>query len=102
VTQIAGLVNNEYFVDKPPPEKLFHNHFLAVTKPGDLVFPFDLETRVQTEGKQLKMELLPSERALLGFLLAKIHKYDPDIIIGELTRILPTVYYVCGNFSFGY
>lgn len=25
--------------------------------------------------------MLPNERALMGFLLAKIHKLDPDVIV---------------------
>lgn len=29
----------------------------------------------------MKVEVLPTERALLGFLLAKIHKIDPDLIV---------------------
>lgn len=82
MVQVACLINSEYYVDKPPPDKVFHDHFLAVTKTSDIVFPLDLTDRVKTEGKQLKIEVLASERALLGFLLAKIHKYDPDILIG--------------------
>ena len=81
---MACLINSDYHVDKPAPEKLFHQHFLAVTKTSDLVFPLDLASKVESEGGHLKMEVLSSERALLGFLLAKIHKYDPDILIGEL------------------
>jgi len=27
------------------------------------------------------IEQVPSERALLGFILAKIHKIDPDVIV---------------------
>jgi len=82
VVQVACLVNSNYRVDKPAPDKLFEQHFLAVTKTSDLVFPLDLQDKAQTDGKHLKMEVLASERALLGFLLAKIHKYDPDILIG--------------------
>jgi len=29
----------------------------------------------------MKIEVLPTERALLGYLLAKIHKMDPDLIV---------------------
>ena len=97
VVQVACLVNSEYYVDKPPPEKVFHDHFLAVTKTSDIVFPLDLSERAQSEGRQLKMEVLASERALLGFLLAKIHKYDPDIIIGMITKCVPGGTYDLSN-----
>lgn len=33
------------------------------------------------KGKKLRVEMLPNERALMGFLLAKIHKLDPDVIV---------------------
>ena len=69
-------------MDKPAPDKLFHQHFLAVSKTSDIVFPLDVDEKVQTAGKHLKMEVLATERALLGFLLAKIHKLDPDVIVG--------------------
>lgn len=29
----------------------------------------------------MKVEVLPTERALIGYLLAKIHKLDPDLIV---------------------
>ena len=29
----------------------------------------------------MKVEVLPTERALIGYLLAKIHKVDPDLIV---------------------
>lgn len=85
--QVACLINSEYCVDKPAPEKLFHSHFLAVTKTSDLVFPLDLPEKVQSSGGHLKMEVLASERALLGYLLAKVHKYDPDILIGTYNSL---------------
>ena len=36
----------------------------------------------------MKIEIMGTERALLGFLLAKIHKVDPDIIVVRLTSQL--------------
>ena len=29
----------------------------------------------------MKVEVLPTERALIGYLLARIHKVDPDLIV---------------------
>ena len=39
---------------------------------------------VYLKGKKLRVEMLPTERALMGFLLAKIHKLDPDVIVVSL------------------
>ena len=33
------------------------------------------------QSKKMKIEVLPTERALIGYLLAKIHKLDPDLIV---------------------
>ena len=33
------------------------------------------------QSARMKVEVLPTERALLGYLLARIHKVDPDIIV---------------------
>ena len=55
--------------------------FLALSKPHDCVFPFDLSDHVSKHKKEVKVEVIAQERALLGFLLAKIHKIDPDIIV---------------------
>ena len=52
----------------------------AISKPTDCVFPYDLRERVQNQNG-MKMEIMGTERALLGFLLAKIHKVDPDVIV---------------------
>ncbi len=29
------------------------------------------------------VEVSPSERALLGYFLAKLHRFDPDVIVGH-------------------
>ena len=42
-------------------------------------FPYDFSRYTKTEGKFI--EVHPTERALLGFLLAKVHKLDPDVIV---------------------
>ena len=57
--------------------------FLAISKPADCVFPYDFRERVNKQNG-MKMEIMGSERALLGFLLAKIHKVDPDVIVVSL------------------
>ncbi|KAJ8309966.1 hypothetical protein KUTeg_011831 [Tegillarca granosa] len=62
----ACLIHNSFSMDKPAPKTPFQQHFS------------DIEM-----GQSMKVEILPTERALLGFLLAKIHKVDPDIIVGH-------------------
>lgn len=44
-------------------------------------FNCDIDCAALSQGKSMKIEVMSSERALLGFLLAKINKIDPDIIV---------------------
>lgn len=83
VIAAAYLVNNAFAIDKPPPtKKIFHQDWCAISKPTDCIFPFDFKDKLQ-KNKNMKVEISPTERALLGFLLAKIHKVDPDVIVGH-------------------
>ncbi|XP_056004368.1 DNA polymerase alpha catalytic subunit-like [Ostrea edulis] len=77
------LVQEKFNIDKPAPKNPFQQHFCVLTKPSDSLFPFDFREKLQKEGKKLKVEMLPTERALMGFILAKIHKVDPDVIVGH-------------------
>ncbi|XP_041358143.1 DNA polymerase alpha catalytic subunit-like [Gigantopelta aegis] len=77
------LIQNNFQMDKPAPSQLFQQHFCAITKPNDCIFPFDLRERVQQESHKMKTEISSTERGLLGFLLAKIHKVDPDLLLGH-------------------
>ncbi|ESP04902.1 hypothetical protein LOTGIDRAFT_109334, partial [Lottia gigantea] len=80
----AGLIHNDYNMDKPAPKQnQFQQHFCVLSKPNDCIYPFDFKDKLSKEGKNMKTEVLPNERALLAFLLAKIHKIDPDLIIGH-------------------
>ena len=58
----------------------FDSDFAAISKPTDCVFPFDFRERVQKQ-TGMKLEIMGTERALLGFLLAKVYKVDPDVIV---------------------
>ena len=45
----------------------------------------------------MKMEIMGTERALLGFLLAKIHKVDPDVIVVRRPIVLVNGMISCAN-----
>ena len=50
----------------------------------DEVWPFDFQKALAAKAKRgSKIDKMDSERALLGFLLAKIGKIDPDIVLGH-------------------
>ncbi|XP_076048772.1 DNA polymerase alpha catalytic subunit [Oratosquilla oratoria] len=80
---LAGcLVHTQFHLDKPPPQPPFQQHFCAMTHPSDTPWPWDLK-ECMSRYQSTKVERMDSERALLAFLLAKIHKIDPDIVVGH-------------------
>ncbi|KAL3848220.1 hypothetical protein ACJMK2_019093 [Sinanodonta woodiana] len=83
VIGVACLVQNSLHMDRPAPKQPFEQHFCILSKPSDCIFPWDFKDKVQKEKYNMKVEVLPTERALLGLLLAKIHKIDPDLIVGH-------------------
>lgn len=80
---VSGLVHNAVECDGPTlnPDKGLA-HFTAIRKLGDNPFPFDFRSRAfQTRKKTL--EICQNERQLLAFIMAKIAKIDPDVIVGH-------------------
>ncbi|XP_053168394.1 DNA polymerase alpha catalytic subunit isoform X2 [Hemicordylus capensis] len=81
IVAIAALVHHKFCLDKAPPEPPFQSHFCVISKPNDCIFPYDFKETVKT--KNAKIEIVTAERTLLGFFLAKVHKIDPDVIVGH-------------------
>ncbi|XP_047392573.1 DNA polymerase alpha catalytic subunit isoform X2 [Sciurus carolinensis] len=81
IIAIAALVHHNFALDKAPPQPPFQSHFCVVSKPKDCIFPCAF-TEVIKE-KNVKVEVATTERTLLGFFLAKVHKIDPDVIVGH-------------------
>ncbi|XP_023263008.1 DNA polymerase alpha catalytic subunit-like, partial [Seriola lalandi dorsalis] len=52
-----------------------------VSKPVDCIFPYDFKEAVRK--KNGRVEIAATERTLLGFFLAKMHKIDPDVLVGH-------------------
>ncbi|TRY76652.1 hypothetical protein TCAL_04076 [Tigriopus californicus] len=82
IALVSGLVHDEVYLDRPAPKEPFKYHFCALTRPSDQIWPFDFQ-RAQGQANAIKLEKMDSERALLAFLLAKMVKIDPDIILGH-------------------
>jgi DNA polymerase alpha subunit A len=80
IVAFAGLVNSSYALDRSAPKPLYHYHFCTVAPPTNCIFPFDFRDRVKSLNKPSgvaqapSIEVISSERGMLGFILAKIHK----------------------------
>ncbi|XP_054664238.1 DNA polymerase alpha catalytic subunit isoform X4 [Grus americana] len=81
IVAVAALIHQKFPLDKAPPQPPFQTHFCAVSKPNDCIFPYDFKEAIKK--KNAKIEIAATERTLLGFFLAKIHKIDPDVIVGH-------------------
>ncbi|CAM4722751.1 unnamed protein product [Leuciscus chuanchicus] len=81
IVSLAALIHHQFPLDKAPPRPPFQTNFCVVSKPNDCVFPYDFKDAVRK--KNGIVEIAGTERALLGFFLAKMHKIDPDVLVGH-------------------
>ncbi|KAF7661751.1 hypothetical protein LDENG_00253600 [Lucifuga dentata] len=81
IVSLAALVHYQFHMDKAPPRPPYQTHFCVVNKPTDCIFPYDFKDAVRK--KNGKVEIATTERTLLGFFLAKMHKIDPDMLVGH-------------------
>lgn len=56
-------------------------HFSVVTKPCGGVLPFDIKDQLNRRGLSDIVMTAGNEKALLSLFLAKIQKYEPDVIV---------------------
>uniref|UniRef100_A0A673NIU3 DNA polymerase n=1 Tax=Sinocyclocheilus rhinocerous TaxID=307959 RepID=A0A673NIU3_9TELE len=81
IISLAALIHHKFPLDKAPPRPPFQTHFCVVSKPNDCIFPYDFKEAVRK--KNGIVEIAGTERTLLGFFLAKMHKIDPDVLVGH-------------------
>ncbi|KAL1248604.1 hypothetical protein QQF64_021922, partial [Cirrhinus molitorella] len=81
IVSLSALIHHKFPLDKAPPRPPFQTHFCVVSKPNDCIFPYDFKDAVRK--KNGIVEIAGTERALLGFFLAKMHKIDPDVLVGH-------------------
>ncbi|KAM4718751.1 DNA polymerase alpha catalytic subunit isoform 2-T2 [Anableps anableps] len=81
IVSLVALVHYRFHMDKAPPQPPYQTHFCVISKPSDYIFPYDFKEAVRK--KNVKVEMATSERTLLGCFLAKMHKIDPDVLVGH-------------------
>uniref|UniRef100_A0A4W4EWK2 DNA polymerase n=1 Tax=Electrophorus electricus TaxID=8005 RepID=A0A4W4EWK2_ELEEL len=81
IVSLAALIHYKFPLDKAPPRVPYQNYFCVVSKPNDCIFPYDFKEAVRK--KNGMVEIAATERTLLGFFLAKMHKVDPDVLVGH-------------------
>ncbi|KAM6977643.1 DNA polymerase alpha catalytic subunit [Aplochiton taeniatus] len=81
IVSLAALIHHQFHMDKAPPQPPYQTHFCVVSKPTDCIFPYDFQDAVRKRNG--KVEVAATERTLLGYFLAKMHKIDPDVLVGH-------------------
>ncbi|XP_029786584.1 DNA polymerase alpha catalytic subunit isoform X2 [Suricata suricatta] len=81
IIAVAALVHHRFELDRAPPQPPFQSHFCVISRPKDCIFPYTFKEDIKE--KNVKVEIAATERTLLGFFLAKVHKIDPDVIVGH-------------------
>uniref|UniRef100_A0A3Q2XFK7 DNA polymerase n=1 Tax=Haplochromis burtoni TaxID=8153 RepID=A0A3Q2XFK7_HAPBU len=81
IVSLAALIHYRFHMDKAPPQPPYQTHFCVISRPADCIFPYDFNEAVRK--KNGKVEIASTERTLLGFFLAKMHKIDPDVLVGH-------------------
>jgi len=77
ITATACLVHRAFHLDRSAPKPVYQSHFCAVAAPAECVLPFDFRDRVSGKSSSqvsMRIEIMSSERALINFVLAKLHK----------------------------
>ena len=80
IVAASALVYNNVNVDGTN-DKLTGSRFTVLRQLNDIPIPVEFGDLIKKQ--QTKPQILPNERALLNFLIANIHRYDPDILIGH-------------------
>ncbi|XP_053344293.1 DNA polymerase alpha catalytic subunit isoform X2 [Clarias gariepinus] len=81
IVSLAALIHYKFPLDKAPPRVPYQTHFCVVSKPTDCIYPYDFKDAIKK--KNGNVEIAATERTLLGFFLAKLHKIDPDVLVGH-------------------
>ncbi|KAL1440998.1 hypothetical protein MTO96_008921 [Rhipicephalus appendiculatus] len=82
IVAVSVLAHHAFPIDKQAPQPPYQTHFCALTKPSGTLFPCRFMNDV-AHFKNTSLEVMDSERSLLTFLIAKLQRLDPDILIGH-------------------
>lgn len=91
IVMLAGVVVNKVPTNGPlsdeallPIGPLGARHFVLIRPPEGKTTPIGFTGLARSEaGSALHVEVLPNEQALLNNFLAKLARYDPDVLIGH-------------------
>uniref|UniRef100_A0A1I7XQC9 DNA polymerase n=1 Tax=Heterorhabditis bacteriophora TaxID=37862 RepID=A0A1I7XQC9_HETBA len=83
ICMISTLFNPVCDLNNPSTDQRHLQRLCLVTKPFGGILPFDLKEYVKLHGLADIISTASNEKALLSLFLAKIQKYEPDILVGH-------------------
>jgi len=89
ITAAACLVHRSFYLDRSAPKPVYQSHFCAVAAPAECVFPFDFRDRLAGRSSTevtMHIDTMSSERALINFFLAKLHKVGLRVTVAYAVR----------------
>ena len=82
VLMASVITHSSTSADGATPNPLALSSFSAVRKLDGRSWPWDLQRTIAAD-KRIKLEVCPTERALLNFLIARLHNIDADVLVGH-------------------
>ncbi|XGW24552.1 hypothetical protein V3C99_006184 [Haemonchus contortus] len=83
ICMISTLYNPSCSLSNPSTDQKDLQRLCMVTKPCGGVLPFDIKDQLNRRGLSDIVMTAGNEKALLSLFLAKIQKYEPDVIVGH-------------------
>ncbi|PIO77205.1 DNA polymerase [Teladorsagia circumcincta] len=83
VCMISTLYNPSCSLSSPSTDQKDLQRLCMFTKPCGTVLPFDIKDQLTRRGLSDIVQTAGNEKALLSLFLAKMQKYEPDVIVGH-------------------
>ncbi|VDM56386.1 unnamed protein product [Angiostrongylus costaricensis] len=83
ICMISTLYNSTCNLNDPSTNQKDLQRLCMVTRPSGGTLPFDIKEQVARRGWSDVVLTAGNEKALLSLFLAKIHKYEPDVLVGH-------------------
>ncbi|KAK6731230.1 hypothetical protein RB195_007596 [Necator americanus] len=83
VCMISTLFNPACNLSNPSTDQKNLHRLCMLTKPSGCTLPFDIKDQLNKRGLSDIVLTASNEKALLSLFLSKVHKYEPDLIVGH-------------------
>lgn len=83
ICMISTLYNPNCNLVNPSTSQKDLQRLCLFTKPNGCVLPFDIKDQLARRGLSEFVQTAGNEKALLSLFLAKLQKYEPDVIVGH-------------------